>query len=86
MSRQYHAYSEAETLEHDTQTMSANELENFYGIQFIEYPNEKKGKVWDTVSQKKFPSLGDWITNQLEEYKWSDGEHHQISRKFDEDF
>ena len=86
MSRHYHAYSEAETLEHDVNIMTANELERFYGIQFVENPDEKKGKVWDTVFQKEYPSLSDWVTAQIEREKWSDNEHHQISRKFDEDF
>lgn len=85
MSRHHHAYSEAETLEHDVNIMSTEELESFYGIQFIENPGTKKGKVWDTVFQKEYPSLSDWVTTQLELDKWSDVEHHQNSRKFDED-
>ncbi len=86
MSRHYHAYSEAETLEHDVNIMSAKELESFYGIQFIENPEVKKGRVWDSVFQQEYSSLGDWIAAQIENDKWSDSEHHQISRKFDEDF
>lgn len=86
MSRRYHAYSEAETLEHDINTMSAKELETYYGIQFIECQNEKKGKVFDTVFQKEYPSLNEWVASQIESDKWSDTEHSQISRKFDEEF
>ena len=86
MSRHHHAYSESETLEHDAQTMSARDLEKYYGIQFIENPDVKAGIVFDTVSQREFPSLGDWMAVQLQEFQWSDTEHLGTSRKYDEEF
>jgi len=86
MSRHYHAYSEASSLEHDVQHLSEQELENLYGIEFLQKTGYKKGPVYDPVAAREYRSLHDWIAEQNEEDMWSDAEHHQISRKFDEDF
>lgn len=88
MNKHYHAYSEANSLEHDIQNYNAKELETLYGIQFIDLDksNPKKGRVYDAVSGKEYKSLQEWVADQIEEDKWSDSEHLQTSHKYDEDF
>ena len=84
MSKHYQVYSESDTLEYNVQHSSSEELEQLYGIQFIENPGTKKGKVYDPVSGKEYPSLAEWMIDQVEEEEWSNSECHQNSRKYEE--
>ena len=87
MSRHHYTHQEVGTLEHDVQHLPARELETLYGIEFMEHPGqEKKGPVLDTVTGKVYPALADWMIEQAEQDVWSEAEHHQISRRFDEEF
>lgn len=88
MSRHHYVQShEANSIDHDVKHLSAKELQDLYGIQFIEDPDSKTSTVWDPVANKEFVSLAEWAAHQVQEEQWSDlARANQNVRGYDEDY
>lgn len=72
---------------HDVQHLSARELQDLYGIQFIEDPDSKSGRVFDPVLNKEFAKLSDWVAEQVQQEEWSGMAHETTNaRPFDDEY
>ena len=74
------------TLEHDVKHRSALELEELYGIQFLDVPVSKSGRLYDPVACKEYPSVFEWMADQAQEEEWAEFDPRQTFGSFDDDF
>ena len=74
------------TLEHDAKHRSAQELEELYGIQFLQDPDSKLGPLYDPVSCKEYPSLLEWMAEQAQEEEWAEYDDLETFGRFDDDY
>ena len=82
MSRHHYVHtSNTDNIKHDLKHLPTEDFETLYGIIIRE-----NGSVYDTVLDKSFSNINEWIAIQSEEDEWDENTHtHQNSRKYAND-
>ena len=83
MSRHHYTHSEeSNSIFHDIQHLSNEELEILYGILI-----QSDGKVYDPVSEITFASLTEWANEEVRDEEWTEVEHgYETGKKFYDEF
>lgn len=86
MAKYNKTHSDINTLAYDVRHYNAKDLEDMYGIQFVEDPKGKSGKVFDSVTSQEFPSVKEWIAYQWDESAVAGTEKYGNNKWEDEDY
>lgn len=82
MSRHHHKAAETvETIQHDLNDLSKEELEQMYGIAL-----NSDGSVFDSTYKLKFNSISDWMTFEAEQNEMDFSEDYGHGKQTHSDF